>query len=537
LVALREVAETTPSAVIRRMVRRAVTWTADYALSMPLRHEALTLVSALDSRQDDLAELVMPGWHGEPTRRGVPVPTLSDLRAADTAQAEHEAGLTEQELESAKSARISALVDAKQSAHEALVELVVEDLIACGDEKDIVSTVDAVLRQATVALPGQKPSLWDMWRQLGRARSDLLPGIVVAIAAGESGPLDQHLDQVLNVWAEVDETSLLGWLDGLDAQRPGIRLAVGAAFANYGWTDRGPRFVETYMQGTRDPDPDVRDQFHIGSFRILAASPATTASSLVAQNISPFAATRAIVQACSYDGSSWGRQLNSEDAQAVLELARHAAWNEHAVQELVGGIASVHPRLVLDWLVAMHQAGRLPLEIQGLASAFADQADPLVNWLVESSLADESDSAAIVADLILRGGLTPGQAQRLSMAVDAVEGSVLPALVGLLGPAQLWPLHHPELARSFLSKAKLAGKDIAKAVRAEIQSAMNMVTFGWENDGSPELERARGAAAACAEAEKDPDLRAVFEAARARFENDATWIRQQHEQDEDEDEN
>lgn len=74
-----------------------------------------------------------------------------------------------------------------------------------------------------------------------------------------------------------------------------------------------------------------------------------------------------------------------------------------------------------------------------------------------------------------------------------------------------------------------------KAVRAEIQSAMNMVTFGWEDGGSPELERARGVAAACAEAETDPDLRAAFETARARFEKDATWIRRQHEQDEDQD--
>jgi hypothetical protein len=70
-------------------------------------------------------------------------------------------------------------------------------------------------------------------------------------------------------------------------------------------------------------------------------------------------------------------------------------------------------------------------------------------------------------------------------------------------------------------------------VRAEIAAAMHLGMWGATNGVSPELESARTAAAACAEAETDDELREDFENARARFEADAAWIRHRHAEDDD----
>ena len=87
-----------------------------------------------------------------------------------------------------------------------------------------------------------------------------------------------------------------------------------------------------------------------------------------------------------------------------------------------------------------------------------------------------------------------------------------------------------------MSKARELGADAA-GVRGEVAAAMHLGMWGSTNGVSPELESARAAAAACVEAETDPELREDFETARARFERDAEWLRRRDaEDDEDEDE-
>ena len=274
-----------------------------------------------------------------------------------------------------------------------------------------------------------------MWHQLGLIRPDLVPGIVRAIAAGEAGPLDDNLDHLLKTWAEHDEPALIDWLHSMHEQRLAVRLAVGTAFVHYGWTDRGGPFIDLYRLGTQDPAPQVCDQFLMGSSRLLVADPAATAADLLAGSISSSAATRVLEQACHHDGSSWGRQLDERDAGAVSD------------------IAGVHPRLVLDRLVAAHRTGKLPTDVHGLAAAFHEQAEALVNWMVELGERGDVDEAAAVVGLVTDGGLTAAQAERLHAAVDCMDGSGLLALAALLGSVHTWPLRQPELARRFVYEA------------------------------------------------------------------------------------
>lgn len=532
---LRTIAEATTSPVIRRLVRREISWTGEYTLSLPLRHAALTLAAALDEREDDAVELLLHPWRsGEPTRRGIPVPTLDELRATEMARAKHEAALSQEQLDAEQSARIGDLVERKDAAQDILVEKVVSELTAPGDPSHVVAALDPICRDIRTANPDHRLSLWAVWHRLGLVRPDLAAGIVLAIAAGQDGPLDDELDQLLKIWSGHDEPALIDWLAGMDDQRLSVRLAVGTAFVSYGWTDRGGPFVDLYRRGTRDPASQVRDRFLMGSSRLLVADPQGTAADLLAEGISSFAATRVLEQAGQYDGSRWGLQLNEDDADAVLDLAGRAGWDDYAVQQLVSGIARVHPRLVLDHLVAAHGTGMLPTDVHGLAAAFDHQAGALITWMVEQGQRGYVGELSAVVGLVVHGGLTAGQAERLQAAVDSGDARGLLALAALLANVDLWPLRQPELARRFLSKARELGAE-AVGVRAEVAAAMQPRTWGATNGVSPELESALAAAAACAEAETDSDLREDFETARARLERDAEWLRRRNaEEDEDE---
>lgn len=534
LAVLNEVAGTTPSPVIRRLVRYEIAWTAEHAISLPLRHAALTLGTALDELDDEVVDAVLPRLSYSESRRGLPVPNLDEFRAAELARIERESGLSEEERAAARSARISDRVNRRQAQHEVLVERAVSQLIARDDPSWVVSVLDTIVREICTAVPDRHPSLLAVWRQLGLVRPDLVAWAVAAIAAGDAGPLDNNLDQLLNIWAERDESAAIDWLIGMEEQRSEVRLAVGNAFVNYGWTDRGGPFVEVYRRGIQDPDPEVRDRFLMGSHRQLAADPAGTAEALLVGNISPFAATRVLEQACRYDGSSWGPQLAEGDGRAVLELVSHAGWNDYTIQQLVSGIARAHPRLVLDHLLAANRAGNLPIQVDGLAAAFDERTDALVSWLVEQAQRSAVEETSAVVGLVMDGGLSGAQAQGLHAAVEGLAGTALLALAALLGTVHTWPLRQPGLARRFLSKAKEFGAESAASVRAEIVSAMYLGSWGGINGEFPELESARAAAAACAEVEPDSELRADFERACAHFERDAAWLRRHNDDDEDE---
>jgi hypothetical protein len=248
------------------------------------------------------------------------------------------------------------------------------------------------------------------------------------------------------------------------------------------------------------------------------------------------AATRTLEEACGYDGASWGRQLDERDAQAVLDLVRHAGWQDYTLQQLVSGIARAHPLLVLDGLLTADRAGQLPSEVDGLAAAFDDRAEALLQWLLDQAHEGASHEALSVVALVMDGGMTDSQAQRLDAALTGVDRAGLLGLTALLRDVSTWPQQRPGLARRLISKAREVDSHHAASVRADIAAAMHLGAYGGVNGVSEELNSAVASATACAEAETDTELREDFENARARLEQNAAWLLRRNAEDEEEEE-
>jgi hypothetical protein len=511
LATLRSAAAETTSPVIRRLIRMEVAWTSEHARSIRSRHAALTLVTELDERDDDLAEALLSVYgRGKPTRRGLALPTLAELQAAAMARAAGEAGATQEQLEAARNERVRETVDNRRMLQEQHIAEVVEQL-ASGTVTELVEAVRQCAAEVEAAAPRKTPALWGLWRGLALARPDLLPKVVQEIAKGPAGAIDKNLDQLLDSWAAHDEAGLLVWLTLESELRIGVRLAIANAFANYSWTDHGTPFVELHRRGTADSDPELRDRFMIGTHKLLALEPASTAQLLVREGASPFAAIRALEGACAYDGLPWGRSLSREDAIAVLDLIDHAGWEDHTAQQIAAGIARAHPDMVLDHLETLcREGGRLPLDVEGFAETFDENAEALANWVVARARRGEGEEASRVVSIAMHSRMTPAQAQSLTGAVDDLDSSSFPGLVAALQDAGTWPLHHPGLASRLLARARTLSDDNAIEALAAISRAMFPGHWGFMGGVSTELNQARAAAAEAAETERDPELKAAF---------------------------
>jgi hypothetical protein len=252
----------------------------------------------------------------------------------------------------------------------------------------------------------------------------------------------------------------------------------------------------------------------MGSHRLLATAPAATARLLLSQQASPHALTNALESACGYDGLSWGQTLSEDDASAILDLINHAGWDDYTVQQIVAGIALTHPRLVLDRLQTLHDdGGRLPTDVDGFADAFDRNAEALAHWVVDRAHHGEAANASIVVSVAMGSGMMTAQAQHLAAAVDELDGAALEDTVSALRDVGTWPLHHPDLARNILVRARHLNDDMATRVLADISVAMRPRSWGFSNGVSDELNEARATAAQAAATETDPDLKAGFTAA------------------------
>lgn len=513
LAVVAEAAQSTSSPVIRRRIRHRITWTSKYALSLPVRHAALTLLIELDERDDDLAELLLNNTGtGHPSRRGMAVPTLDEIEIAEAAQAERAAELTKEQLQAAQLEQAGQIVAARDAAHRVLLDGVIQNLTASSDPAHLVDTLNECAREIRAVDPQCYPSLWSLWAHLGQSRPDLAAGIVREVATRPAGPLDENLDPLLNAWAQEDEAGVLAWLATLSEHRTEVRLAVATAFVHFAWTNRGTAFEEVHHRGAHDSDPSVRDRFLMGSHTLLKTRPAGTVELLLTGGISPPAATGALQRACGYNGTSWGCSLSGADAVAVLKLIDHTGWKDYTVQHIAAGIATTHPKLVLDHLTAAWRAGHpLPTEVAGFTQAFDERAEALIQWLIDQIQQPQPMDAATVIDLVMADGLTTRQAEHLSGAIDSLDGHGLLMVLTLLGEVATWPLRQPTLARNLIFRAREIGADVAGLVREQIINAMPLRGWGSVNGVSQDLEQARTLATQRVATEHDQELKQDFE--------------------------
>lgn len=274
---LAEAAQATSSAVIRRWIRRQLSWTAEYARSLPVRHAALAPVTELDEQGDDLAELLLnAGHHVMLSRCGMALPTFDELEAAKAARIAREAGLSEDQLQAMRRQRTQDRIAAKDAEQQILVNRVMHRLTDSGDPAQIVSALDECLREIRAAECHHNPSPRWFLQHFAQARPDLAAGIVQEVTRRPAGPLDEDLDLLLNAWAQTDQAAVLAWLADLSEHRPEVRLAVANAFVNFTWTSRSAAFADVHREGMRDPDPVVKDRFLMGSHALLKTRPADT---------------------------------------------------------------------------------------------------------------------------------------------------------------------------------------------------------------------------------------------------------------------
>jgi hypothetical protein len=529
---LETAAVSTGSAVIRRLIRHEIGWTAGHARSVRVRHAALSLVTSLDNRDDDLAEVLLSTFRGFPTRRGMTIATLDELQAAEAARAAREAGMPQDEIDAERGEQRRARIEERTAMQAHAVTQVVTRLTS-DSVPELVRTLRTSAVEVESAAP-RPPTLWGIWRELVQQRSDLIPQVIRGIADGPASVLDQSLHQLLDAWANSDATGLLIWLANASSYRMGVRLAIGSAFATYPWTDRGAPFEEIYRRGIADTEPEVRDRFMMGSHRLLATAPATTARVLLGEQASPHVLTNALESACGYDGLTWGQTLSKEDASAILDLIDHAGWDDYTVQQIAAGIALTHPRLVLDHLQTRHDdGGRLPTDVDGFANAFDRNAEALAQWVINRARQGGAENASIVVSIAMGNSMTTAQAQHLAAAVDELDETTLEGTISALRDVGTWPLRHPALARTLLVRARQFSDRTTTRALAGISGAMRLRSWGFANGVSEQLNKARAAAAQAAAAEADPDLKAAFTAAELWAASHAEQLLAEHDEDDD----
>ncbi|KJK42868.1 hypothetical protein UK23_35370 [Lentzea aerocolonigenes] len=527
---LTEAAASTRHAVIRRLIRHSVTWPADHAKSLLLRRQALTLITALDEREDDLAELMLGrGQTTSMSRAGLPIPTLEELQTADDAEALARSGLSEEEQQARSLTSIEAHLSRKRAERDALVTRVIASLTATSNAASIVRTLDDVARQVRlVDARGGMSSLF--LRELADARPELTADLVEALAANEPGPLDRQLAWLLSTWAAQDESALLAWLGGVAGQRMEVRLAVADAVVDSGWASRGGAFTSTFRQGMNDQDPQVRSRFLLGSHALLSDFPVATVDMLLAADISGEVAADVLDRASNYNGSSWGRNLSKEDAGAVLRLVDRAGWDGYVTEQIASGIALSHPVLMLDQLKAVATSGRsLPADVEGIGAAFNQNAVDLVRWLIDE-IERDAQAAAVVLRLAMTDGMTESQADCLVAEVSRLTADKLVALATALTAVRTWPVSHPDLARQLLVFSRASGQHAAAAVRVHIAEAMWPASWSFNNGTSPKLARVRSQALHALENESDDELKAEFQKVADDLEAEMSRVARRHEE-------
>ncbi|WP_237720588.1 hypothetical protein [Rhodococcus opacus] len=505
---LGEIAEVTPSPVVRRKVRELVSWSAERATSIRVRYAALSLVTRLDQTPgDDLAELLLNEYRFRiPSQRGHTLPTFDDF-AQTVAQSKRRAAGDKDETDSTVSDRT---FDERERATSALLTRTVRTLLADDDVTNLLDQTTSVAEQVT-QLRSTSPNLWALYHHIGAAHPHLLVEILAALASRPPSVLDNQLNILLNAWSQHDEPRLLTWLTEASTRRPALRLAIARAFDQYGWADRSSDYLAIYRSGWADPDVDVRRVFLESSHVLVRSSPADEIPRLLAADIPPDSATQILEYASGTDGISWAATLDESDATAIMMLGRRSGLESWAEQQLVQGIASSHPGLVLDQLDDENSHGnRLPDELPGLAEAISDHPDIFANWMRDRTSQPDVPRGQAVVALALATGISETQKNSITSLLGPVDTATVTALLELLSSTEIWPLQQPSLAKSFLQRADQLGQDISQKVLKAIEHASQLGSIFWSNGVSEDVNHALTLATKAAQDESDPRLEAIY---------------------------
>lgn len=535
---LDQIADQTPSAVVRRQVREVVTWNAEHATSLRLQHTAMTLAARLDENDDladQVAERVLSGEWGRSLERIEYVPTVEELEADRLVEAERTKDFTDEQRQAEQHANVRAKIQNRDQNVAVRNEELTRRLIELGECAAILELLDRTAREVQQIRADKNIILMSLWNQFEQQAPELLGAFVTGIAANEPGPLDNDLDLIVDRWVRTNPAEALGWVqDAVRTGRKEVRLAIAAGFSRAGSHNYSDEFSDVWTQGLTDDDVDVVQAFLRGAGGYLRTSLDGAVEVLLRHDISPSGAARVLEDACSFDGRPFGSNLSADTAAALLPLITRAGLENYVAQETVTGIATVYPDLVLDYLNQLaHGDAPVPDDIHELRAAFDQHAGTLANW-VHNRLDQDPTVIGHVLDAAVNQRLTDNQAKALADRCANLTGPELSAFVDCLAQLTLWAVNRPALAEAVMRRAHETDtvEEVLTSVRRE---GMTHRSWGWMNGVSEELNHGRDASAKAAEEAVDDQLRAAFLAARDSFQTRIDELAAEHHQEEDED--
>ena len=325
------------------------------------------------------------------------------------------------------------------------------------------------------------------------------------IALMPAGPLDSELHQFLDAWAQIDEADLVDWLGPLPSHQTCLHAAVAECFAQRDWSDRA-RLRPYYDAGLHDPDPAVRDVFLSAGHFLLNEDISHATQLLRDSGVSPAVCANLLAQAANYDGYAWGATLDEANAAVILQFTKHVSLVDHLVQQIVAGVASNFPGLVLDHLSGEHDLWRATNGgIAGLSQTLQPHKHVIAEWLIQTAPSLPRSTRQAVFDLAICTFSTAAAAA-VAERLENLSSERILALGEVLEDVASWPQQHPGLSRDLLSRAHELGviDEIQRAVVAAASS------FGRSGSSSKELDELYGSLKSVTDVEDDPALRTAF---------------------------
>jgi hypothetical protein len=507
------VATATSEPAVRRSIRERVEWPGEHAASVLVRHAALTLAAELDNMaelEDELADIIWHHRHDLDVTKGRDVPTIEQLEA----ERERLEGMTEEERSAERNARIHEQVERQMAREGDDTAAVGTRVLTSMDISAVVDLVDATSRAVVALKKSHHPTLWGLWRQVWGQAPEELEAIVESITGRDAGPLDRDLPQLVTLWHEHDPEAATAWVqEAVTSGRHEVRRALAHGYSGYNWHEFGPPFDDIWTTGTNNVDPDIAQAFLGAAGAYLRQSPQAATEALLDHELTAFAAQSALADACNYDGRTFGRTLDRDDAESVLRLIDRAGFEDHAVQEIVTGIAENHPTLVLDHLAQATAAGvHIPDDIHELRAAYDTRPDAFAVWIKENL---DSPHAGLIVSAAVNHHLGDGLAAAIAEFVPSVDAEQLEQLTHVLAPMDTWAIDRPDLAHVIATRARATGT--FDHVRTRIRRAIRPRSWGFSNGVSSELNVTLARTRKAAEQADDPDLRADYEQASAEF--------------------
>lgn len=511
IAALRTIAETTAKSTMRRTVCRAIETPAGYSTSPEVMHAALSLLHQLDQREDDdLSDHLLGGGrliNIDPQREKV-APTLAwcvEKAAADDSKQSAEGDAEFRDRAEAHEHR----------SHQRLSRLAESLWGPDTNTKASVDRLDVELREAlqtSKSTPNYQ--LITLLQLTVKQHAERVPGIVADIIGLSDGPLDAGLPILLDSLQSSNNALVDQLVAGTATQREGVRWAIGRSAGYFAWANLGVPYTEAITHGIEDPSERVRQAFLTAL--PLVQDPITVVNTLIAGKATDTTIYDILRIPLGGAGKDWYRNLNHEQAAAVLDLLAIIQAGTWETEKPITDIARVHPRLVLDRMTGIRSLRHL-LHYCGhdsLRTAYAEQPKEVAAWILDGSESDDPGQVAAVLTQLAGDRLAQDVTDELCAAVGGLGEQQLKNLLGILASLNAWAAHHIDLVRRLTEHARTFGEYHRKDTLNRVSQHLTPHFWSGNNSGSPELRSALAALELALESETNDELRCAEEKAQ-----------------------